>query len=533
MKMKRITGFVLLMAGILLSLTGCQKGNEIDKSGNAVRFGVSTGVSTRTAYSGDGRKDSNGKLVWERIDWVSGEEIMIWSDAAVIDADAAPIFEGNQNLAVYKIGTVNPSDEKSYATIEDPLGNGLQYKDRTSEHKFWGFYPAKAVKASPAGNSIPLVIDGAQTLAANTHTSEIANDYVPSMDQAYMVAYKSGATASDATVDLEFNPAFTAFEFVIKSNKSDNLTIKSVELVSETSALSGEFTATCSNGTWTYSNGAADKVSKSVKATLPNGLTINNENSLILDVFALPQELTGMKVIFDTVEEGTKALKLTATAGGSEYISFAPCKKHVITGLILPGGWYFKYITLDLKVLEWEAVPVEGDSEDFPQATQFSVTGNGEEDVIKNGWEDLGQGDQNDRNDPYRQKWYFKPGQTVKVTFKVMLPAGGSWEVEPVGGQEGALVPADAALFTIVNNSPDAASTSDLFGPMKNQGSTDVELLITYNGTDTAQHSFFFHTYVYTGANKTGTKFNIDSETQIYDRGRGYHTFIVNSPLYK
>ena len=61
--MKRITGFVLLMAGILLSLTGCQKGNEIDKSGNAVRFGVSTGVNTRTAYSGEGKKDANGKLV--------------------------------------------------------------------------------------------------------------------------------------------------------------------------------------------------------------------------------------------------------------------------------------------------------------------------------------------------------------------------------------------------------------------------------------------------------------------------------------
>ncbi|MBR3074154.1 MAG: hypothetical protein IKH11_00165, partial [Bacteroidales bacterium] len=93
-------------------------------------------------------------------------------------------------------------------------------------------------------------------------------------------------------------------------------------------------------------------------------------------------------------------------------------------------------------------------------------------------------------------------------------------------------VEADAALFTVKNLSPDAASESNLYGPINETSSTDVKLEITYNGTDTAAHSFYFHTYAYSGANRTGTKFNIDSETQIYDRGRGYHTFFVNNANY-
>ena len=43
--MKKIANIVLLSAGILLSLTGCQKGSEINNdSDNLVRFSASTGV---------------------------------------------------------------------------------------------------------------------------------------------------------------------------------------------------------------------------------------------------------------------------------------------------------------------------------------------------------------------------------------------------------------------------------------------------------------------------------------------------------
>ena len=151
--MKNFTNIILLSAGILLSLTGCQKGTGTNEgNGKLVRFSMSTGTSTRTAYSGEVK---NGK---ERIDWAAGDKVMIWSDNATVRPEGTPYFSGNNNLAVYTVGTITTSEEKSYATIEDPAGNGLQYPDEDPGSQFWGVYPASAVTASPANNQLSFSI---------------------------------------------------------------------------------------------------------------------------------------------------------------------------------------------------------------------------------------------------------------------------------------------------------------------------------------------------------------------------------------
>ena len=48
--MKKALNFILLSAGIILALTGCQKGTEAENSDRIVRFSASTGV-------GRGRQD--------------------------------------------------------------------------------------------------------------------------------------------------------------------------------------------------------------------------------------------------------------------------------------------------------------------------------------------------------------------------------------------------------------------------------------------------------------------------------------------
>ena len=291
--------------------------------------------------------------------------------------------------------------------------------------------------------------------------------------------------------------------------------------------LAGKFVATCTDGTWVY-DCEDEGNSRLITVTFPQPLTISKNHPASFRFFALPQDLKNLRITFWT-NEGTKSTKLMQkgsvdqNTGDGTYVTFAGTKYHKIKGLVLPAGMFFRYITLDLQVLEWQTTNMTGVSEEFPQSTQFAVTG------AKNGTTDLNQGTN------ARQKWYFKPGETVTVTFKMMLPAGGTWELVPVGGEEGnevaADAKADASLFTIRNVSSGTATTN-LYGPINNSGSTDVKIEITYNGTDTAQHCFHFLTYAYSGANKTGEKYSIDSETQLYDRGRGYHTFYVNSPLY-
>ena len=111
-----------------------------------------------------------------------------------------------------------------------------------------------------------------------------------------------------------------------------------------------------------------------------------------------------------------------------------------------------------------------------------------------------------------------------------MLPSEGTWQIVPKGGTYlNGPVEGDEAYFNIKNVSPDATSETALTGPIRKEGATDVKFEITYKGTDTAEHCLYFKTYV---IDKNGHRYCIDSETQLFDRDRGYHSFIVNSTLY-
>ena len=514
--MRNIAQTILLSAGILLSLTGCQKGTTVG-SGKDVKFKASANnLETRTAF-GDVVTENN--LAIQRIDWKSGDKLLIWSDNAIVRENLShPSFSSNNtHIATYSVANIREEGRKSVANIEDPAGLGLRYLDDPSlKYAFWGIYPAGAVTANPSvNNSAELTLYDTQT------------GVEPDMNQAFMTAVALN-TEAEKPVELQFFPAFTTFEFILEGGDDDNYSLEISKFALESEGeggtdLAGKFIATCTNGTWTY-DCEDEGNSRLITVTFPEPLTITKGTSASFRFFALPQDLTNLRITFWT-NEGTKSTKLmkkgtvNQSTGAGEYMTFAGTKYHKIKGLVLPAGMYFSYITLDLQVLEWEAKNISGTSEEFPQTTQFEVVG------AKNGRDDLHLGEE------ARQSWYFQPGQTVTVTFKMMLPAGGTWELVPMGGTEANPVEADASLFTIRNVSSGTAS-SNLYGPINNSGSTDVKIEITYNGSDTAQHSFYFLSYAYSGANRTGEKYNIDSETQLYDRGRGYHTFIVNSPLY-
>ena len=517
--MKKTTTLSLLLAGILLSFTACEKGPQAGKLAGDVNLTIVTaegGAATKTAYSGDGTwvdaNDHSKGLTWERINWSVGDEILIWgTNVTVRNEGEHPDYDGATNIATYTVsGVSKKNDTQSLATISDNNGYGLRYDDGASSYTFWGIYPAGAVvgESAPTGRTVSYAIAAEQGNA--------------DMQQAVMLSVLEGASPA-GTNTMEFYPAFTAYQFDITTATDENFLLKQITITSAngTTALCGTVTATIAAGgesTYAVSGGGS-----SITCTPETALPISNTQNAVVTIFANPNGSEGLKVSFVLGMENSSAeivrtatLKKKNDQNQMVPLSFAGCKKHVIKGIILPTDAFFDKFTLKLQVLGWDEVIVAGDAAEFPQVTQFSVSGEG----VLNGDTDLHRGGEitndNRKKDPYRQEWYFKPGQTVNVFFKVMLPAGGSWEVEPVNLPEG---------FTITNVSG-TTPTNQLYGAVKESGSTDVKLEITYTGTENGAF-FYFHTYVYSGPNKTGTKFNVDSETQLYDRGRGYHTFVV------
>ena len=575
--MKKITIIFLLAAGMFLSLVGCQEKavNPDGKGARVVFSAVSGSPATRTAYSGEGTGNP-GSLTWERIDWVANDQILIWSDKAQVSS-------GNEKYSTYWIQSVEANGNESLAGIDTQPGKDLRYSEEGGEHTFWGLYPADAVSTTPTGDNLSFSIPALQSAKAAVSDGNVT--CTPDMTKAVMLAKLTGAKSGKAA-NIYFYPAYTAFELTFSVDPSfegDAIYLHHVTLESS-SDLVGTVAATIATGTRNftvantdayafitnnkeYTVGASTYTASSTGKTVTLNITDNNGQpqaaqlakgkELKMTIVTLPQNVNDLTIYMYMGQDGSDVrkgtLKITPTGeSAKKNLAFAACQKHNIRGVLLkPNDFYFYYITTDLHVLDWDEVAIEGESGDYPQAYQFSVSGEG----VRNGGPDdldIGGG----VKDPYRQQWYFMPtysvveeeGQdpvtkttTVTVFFKVALPAGGSWEIEPVGGTETNPVPDDLNFFTIKNVSPafdDDTPTvaTQLWGNMHDSGTTAIRLEITYKapteGTDTDQHSLYFHTYVYSGPNKTGNKFNIDSETQLYDRGRGYHTFFVNSSYY-
>ena len=168
----------------------------------------------------------------------------------------------------------------------------------------------------------------------------------------------------------------------------------------------------------------------------------------------------------------------------------------------MPDNFYIAEIDLDgSTVREWFDDEYEINSENLPQSSQFTIVG------AINGYDDLHW----DKN-KFRQTWYYN-NVPIEVSFKIMTPVNGSWEVVPAG---------DTGAFTVTNWTS-GSSSSTLSGDLSDGSSTNnIILKIAATGEGT----LYLKTYVY---DSTGKKYSLDSETQLLDL-RGYHYFVNPQP---
>ena len=336
--MKKTIG-ILACAALLGSafLCGC---NKIDgNNGKYIRFSaIAQGVpSTKTAYNVDANGndviETNGK---QRIAWITGDKIRIFSDNAVHR------YDENRHYADYVIkdDSVTNNGSTSSASIDNALDNetvsgglpnGEDMKNGliwtgASSYKFWGIYPSTAVNSNITlgeAGAVTATLPSSSALSGTTKTKTVYVDsegkittqtegatpytykvYQPDMTYAYMTAGVSGVKdGKDFT--LEFNPAYTAFEINLTS-ADENFTVSKVELVGASDKLSGKYSMTAGDLSTVVPDNSA---STSVAATMTADLTTTS--GVTFTLFALPKTNTGTISLVITTDKGKATLQLT------------------------------------------------------------------------------------------------------------------------------------------------------------------------------------------------------------------------------
>ena len=230
--MEKIKNLVCLMVAFLLSSCSFED-RDSDFTGQPIRFGATVEryePETRTAYSD---VVVNGK---ERIDWVAGDEIMIY-----MYYETRTYYNNVKNgydRKPYVI--INPITDNGYisdakvGTYDDPLVWSEDYKEENvwtgskNEDLYWpynfyfyGIYPAMDVLN--LNNNSPII------------TFNLPAEQPGDMSLAYMAATTtqlSYTTAGKGTVILQFYPMVTTLWFVLKNDSKADIIINNIKISS-------------------------------------------------------------------------------------------------------------------------------------------------------------------------------------------------------------------------------------------------------------------------------------------------------------
>lgn len=372
---------IFLIAGIALTamFSGCADENLDNtvknpvKSGEEIMFGsklsgdadvIESKPGTRTVY-GD-RTTTGVPVYWEAN---GSDEIAIFCDQASQPAN---------HLVNYKI-MPDETDHATAATVAkvNPSEAGLQWGDLDTEHRFYAFYPASAVKGSAEENQtgkITANIPVTQQVQEWRIVNEGANGAIdgkktyfglPNMDYAYMYAYNA-VTPSDVKdgqfIDLQFHNLVTVLDITVQGPSSGTATITNINVDAIEGAepiLTGDFTCNIRN---------ASTGEKAVATCEPVGdfneergrISIpcyDNKNKQFIQLG--PNELLNVKAYIIPQDVNNTVTKQTLRVTVS-LLNGAPCRKtlqqadvtpHKINRVILPpltiGGTNYWMSSLD------------------------------------------------------------------------------------------------------------------------------------------------------------------------------------------
>ena len=365
MKRKTINLMTMAVLAVSLLVQGCEQPNIVpDLPGTTIKFKAATtwdnGIKTKTVYSGEIIGTTDKK---ERIDWLAGDKIRIYSDKASFYYDATVHY------ADYSVdaGSISEQGASSFATIT-PAGdldggatnassaNGLVWGDGT--HKFFSVYPSPAV----TDGNLELYSSGTDS---RTFEASIPNEVVfkasdvvdgvlkPDMNYAYMYAMAQAEPGNAVT--LKYQPMFSAFQFTLDSGDDEELTFLDFYIKSavddNTEVPAGSYKATLTmpddpeQAKISYSFGTAtDDTQKRIHVKFGEngeGIKITRGHPLTFTVLARPVDYTQLTIIVATLNgDGTRTKKLELKDPDGNWVTFDSGHKFNFK-FGVPGEWIY------------------------------------------------------------------------------------------------------------------------------------------------------------------------------------------------
>lgn len=228
---------------------------------------------------------------------------------------------------------------------------GLQWGDPDTEHRFYAFYPASAVKGSTEENAtgqitanIPVTQQVQEWREGTFDTSD--PDFkgkkvyfgLPNMDYAYMYAYQAvtpSKVSKDEAIDLNFKNLVTVLDITVQGPQSGTATITNINVDAidgEEPILTGDFTCNIRNA----STGAT--------ATCAPVGSFNEERGRISIpcydkktgrfIQLGPEELLNVKAYIIPQNENTVTKRTLCVT--VSMLNGAPCKKTLETAAVTP-----------------------------------------------------------------------------------------------------------------------------------------------------------------------------------------------------
>lgn len=318
------------------------------QTGDEIRFGSSLSdnanmIESRTVY-GD-RTNTGVPVYWEAD---GSDKIAIFCLQS--SQPASHLVHYNVRPVLDSEG--NPTETAAEVTKVNTAEAGLQWGDPDTEHRFYAFYPASAVKGSTEENAtgqitanIPVTQQVQEWREGTFDTSD--PDFkgkkvyfgLPNMDYAYMYAYQAvtpSKVSKDEAIDLNFKNLVTVLDITVQGPTSGTATITNINVDAidgEEPILTGDFTCNIRNA----STGATATCTPVGSFNEERGrisipcydkktgqfIQLGQEELLNVKAYIIPQNTE------NTVTQGTLRVTVSMLNG-------APCRKTLNTADVTP-----------------------------------------------------------------------------------------------------------------------------------------------------------------------------------------------------